>query len=48
MGEIERIATADQKEKKFLTPEELKEAQLYLSSPNLIERTKEDIGKAGV
>ena len=46
--EIERIATADQKEKKFLTPEELKEAQLYLSSPNLIERTKEDIGKAGV
>lgn len=34
--------------RKMLTEEEIKEAKLYLSSPNLMERTKEDIGKAGV
>ncbi len=47
MAEIERQTQAQDK-RKFLTPEEIKEAQLYLNSPNLIERTKEDIGKAGV
>jgi hypothetical protein len=40
------IATLDKK--KLLSPEEIKEAQLYLSAPNLMDRTKEDIGKAGV
>ncbi len=34
--------------RKMLTEEEMREAKLYLSSPNLMERTKEDIGKAGV
>ncbi|MEM9681279.1 MAG: hypothetical protein AAF901_13230, partial [Bacteroidota bacterium] len=34
--------------RKLLTTEEIKAAQLYLSSPNLMERTREDIGKAGV
>ena len=47
MHEIEKQTQAQDK-RKFLTPEEIKAAQLYLSSPNLIERTKEDIGKAGV
>lgn len=41
-----QISSQDQR--KFLSPEEIKEAQLYLSAPNLMERTKEDIGKAGV
>jgi hypothetical protein len=40
------ITTLDKK--KLLSPEEIKEAQLYLSAPNLMDRTKEDIGKAGV
>ncbi len=46
-----REIEAQQKEedqRKLLTPEEIKAAQLYLSAPNLLERTKEDIGKAGV
>ena len=47
MNEIEKQTQAQDK-RKFFTPEEIKAAQLYLSSPNLIERTKEDIGKAGV
>jgi len=34
--------------RKFPNPEEIKKAKLYLSSPNLMERTNEDIGKAGV
>ncbi|ELR71339.1 hypothetical protein C900_02840 [Fulvivirga imtechensis AK7] len=47
MAEIERQSQSQDK-CKFLTPDETKEAQLYLSSPNLMQRTKEDIGKAGV
>ncbi|MEM9300214.1 MAG: hypothetical protein AAGA64_17780 [Bacteroidota bacterium] len=47
MTEIEKQTQAQDK-RKFLTPEEIKEAQLYLSSPNLMERTKDDIGQAGV
>tara|TARA_R110002072_G_scaffold166080_1_gene319293 strand:+ start:50 stop:745 length:696 start_codon:yes stop_codon:yes gene_type:complete len=31
-----------------LTTKERKEAEQYLTAPNLIERTKEDIGKSGV
>jgi len=45
--EKEKEVTALDK-RKMLTPEEIKEAQLYLSAPNLMERTKEDIGRAGV
>ncbi len=35
-------------QRKQLSEQETKEAKLYLSAPNLMERTKEDIGKAGV
>ena len=47
LEERERREKVEDK-RKFLTPEELQAAKLYLSSPNLIERTREDIGKAGV
>jgi len=47
LEEIERMAK-DVKQKKLLSPEEIKKAQLYLSGPNLMARTMEDIGKAGV
>ena len=49
LEELERIASAsNQNQRKLLTPEEIKLAQQYLSAPNLMERTKEDIGRAGV
>ncbi len=44
---LEKQSQAQDK-RKFLAPDEIKEAQAYLKAPNLIERTKEDIGKAGV
>lgn len=47
LDEIEKQHIQEDK-RKLLTPDEIKEAKLYLSSPNLMERTKEDIGKAGV
>ena len=47
MEALEKMNQAQDK-RKFLTPEELKAATAYLSAPNLIERTQEDIGKAGV
>lgn len=47
LEEIEKQKQAIDK-RKLLTPSEQKSAKLYLSSPNLMERTKEDIGKAGV
>lgn len=47
LSEIERQAVKED-QRKMLSPEEIKKAKLYLSSPNLMERTKEDIGKAGV
>lgn len=53
--ELERYRLAEmekeiqeQDKRKFLSPTETKAAKLYLSSPNLIERTNQDIGKAGV
>ena len=49
LDEIERTASAgNQNQKRVLTEEEQQQAKLYLSAPNLIERTREDIGKAGV
>ncbi|GAA5040140.1 hypothetical protein GCM10011506_40290 [Marivirga lumbricoides] len=49
LQEIERIASAGNKnQKKLLSPEEIKAAQQYLKAPNLMGRTMEDIGKAGV
>ncbi|MEM9390516.1 MAG: hypothetical protein AAGA02_08580 [Bacteroidota bacterium] len=47
LEEIEK-QNQEQDKRKFLTPEEIKEAKAYLKAPNLMERTKEDIGKAGV
>jgi len=47
LQELERqIKTQDKR--KMLTPDEIKAAQQYLSAPNLMERSKEDIGKSGV
>lgn len=49
LEEKEREAlTNNQNQRKLLTPEEIQEAKVYLSAPNLMERTKEDIGRAGV
>ncbi len=47
LEEIEKQNKVEDK-RKFLTPEEIKKAKNYLSAPNLMERTKEDIGQAGV
>lgn len=47
LEEKEKELTTQDK-RKMLTPEEIKEAKIYLSAPNLMERTKEDIGRAGV
>lgn len=40
LEELEK-QTTEQVKKKFLTPEEIKAAKIYLSAPNLMERTKE-------
>jgi hypothetical protein len=40
--------TKEEDTRKLLTPTEIKQAQQYLKAPNLMQRTKEDIGKAGV
>jgi hypothetical protein len=48
LDEIEKQGTAQHDKRKILTEEEQQQAKLYLSAPNLIERTREDIGRAGV
>ena len=47
---LEEIENQNQVEdkRKLLSPQEIKAAKEYLSAPNLMERTKEDIGSAGV
>ena len=47
LEERERQTKVEDK-RKILTEEEIKAAKLYLSAPNLMERTKEDIGRSGV
>jgi len=47
LAEIEKQNLQEDK-RKILSEEEVKVARLYLATPNLMERTKEDIGKAGV
>jgi predicted transcriptional regulator len=47
LDEIEKQSTPQDK-RKMLTPEEIKEAQTYLSAPNLMARTMEDVGRSGV
>jgi hypothetical protein len=48
LDEIERQGASQHDKRKILTEEEQQQAKVYLSAPNLIERTREDIGKAGV
>ncbi len=48
LDEIERQSAHQNDKRKILSEGELQQARLYLSAPNLIERTREDIGKAGV
>ncbi|MEM9859849.1 MAG: hypothetical protein AAF843_21030, partial [Bacteroidota bacterium] len=40
--------TEQEDKRKFLTPGEVRSAQAFLAQPNLIERTNQDIGRAGV
>ncbi|MBL4707065.1 MAG: hypothetical protein JKY48_01305 [Flavobacteriales bacterium] len=47
LSEIEK-QNNNETQKVQLTEEERKKAELYLTAPNLMERTKEDIGKSGV
>lgn len=47
LEELERTVSKKDK-RKVLSEQETKEAKLYLSAPNLMQRTMEDIGKAGV
>lgn len=48
LDEIEKQGASQNDKRKILTEEEQQQAKLYLSAPNLMERTREDIGKAGV
>jgi hypothetical protein len=48
LDEIERQGSSQHDKRKILSEEEQQQARVYLSAPNLIERTREDIGKAGV
>lgn len=47
LEELENQIT-DTDKRKILSKEEFNEAKTYLSAPNLIQRTKEDIGQSGV
>jgi len=47
LEELERENQVQDK-RKLLSPEEIKAAKQYLSAPNLMERTRADIGSAGV
>lgn len=47
LSEIENQNQIEDK-RKLLSPQEIKAAKQYLSAPNLMERTKEGIGHAGV
>jgi predicted transcriptional regulator len=48
LAEMEKQGASQHDKRKILTEEEQQQARLYLSAPNLMERTGEDIGKAGV
>ena len=48
LEEIEKQGTSQHTKEKPLTEEEQQQARLYLSAPNLMERTRDDIGRAGV
>lgn len=48
LDEIERQGASKNDKRKILSEEEQQQARLYLVAPNLMERTREDIGRAGV
>lgn len=48
LSEIERQGAQQHDKRKILSEEEVRAARAFLQAPNLIERTREDIGKAGV
>jgi len=48
MAEFERIASADIRQKKLLTPAEIKAAQTYATTPNLMQRTGDDLQAIGI
>lgn len=48
LEEIERQQMSSKNQRKMLTPQEIKAAKEYLTAPNLMQRTMEDIGRAGV
>ena len=48
LEEIERQQMSSKNQRKMLTPKEIKQSKEYLSAPNLMKRTMEDIGRAGV
>ena len=48
LDEIERQSAHQNDKRKILSEEEVRAARAFLQAPNLIERTREDIGKAGV
>ena len=47
LEELEKQTQVEDK-RKLLSPQEIKAAKQYLTAPNLMERTREDIGSAGV
>jgi hypothetical protein len=48
LDQIEKQGASQNDKRKILTAEEQQQAKLYLSAPNLMERTRDDIGRAGV
>ncbi|UXX79793.1 hypothetical protein N7E81_01560 [Reichenbachiella carrageenanivorans] len=46
--EIREKEREQPEQRKMLSPEEIKKYKLYLSSPNLMKRTNEDLGKCGI
>jgi hypothetical protein len=48
LQQIEQLQTKDEQQKKILTPDEREESVNFLMQPNLMQRTNNAIGKAGV
>jgi hypothetical protein len=48
LQQLEELQAKDEKQKKILTPDERKAAINFLMRPNLMQRTNDSIGKAGV
>jgi len=48
LEELEKQQTTKEEKRKILTEKEVQKATIYLSAPNLMNRTKEDLGKCGI